>query len=147
MKLITDVGYFDKFDYVIGIFQKNEDQSRAQQTFVKGSNLWNYYYWGVDYIVDPNEQDFDYNVNEIISNEATYGELTYYFTDEVDITLGVRNYNVEASAAMNSGFKLYDVFPVSDTDFNTDKGTLNNCLLYTSPTPRDRQKSGEPDYA
>ena len=138
LKLITDVGYFDKFDYVIGIFQKNEDQSRAQQTFVKGSNLWNYYYWGVDYIVDPNEQDFDYNVNEIISNEATYGELTYYFTDEVDITLGVRNYNVEASAAMNSGFKLYDVFPVSDTDFNTDKGTLNKVNISYRPTGKNQ---------
>ena len=38
------------------VFQKNEDHSRAQQTYVKDSNLWNYYYWGVDYIVDANEQ-------------------------------------------------------------------------------------------
>ena len=69
LKLITDIGYFDKFDYVVGVFEKTEDQSRSQQTYVKGSNLWNYYYWGVDYIVDPNEQDFDYNVNETITNE------------------------------------------------------------------------------
>ena len=138
LKLITDLGYFEKFDYVVGVFQKTEDQKRAQQTYVKGTNLWNYYYYGVDYIVDPNEQDFDYNVNEIITNEATYGEFTYHFTDEVDITLGVRNYNVEASAAMNSAFKLYDVFPVSDTDFNTDKGTLNKVNLSYRPTGENK---------
>ena len=109
LKLITDIGYFDKFDYVVGVFEKTEDQSRSQQTYVKGSNLWNYYYWGVDYIVDPNEQDFDYNVNETITNEAVYGELTLHYTDEIDITLGVRNYDVVADASMNSGFKLYSL--------------------------------------
>ena len=138
LKLITDIGYFDKFDYVVGLFQKTEDQSRAQQTYVKGANLWNYYYWGVDYIVDPNEQDFDYNVREIITNEASYGEFTYHYTDEVDITLGIRNYNVEASAAMNSAFKLYDVFPVSDTDFNTDKGTLNKVNVSYRPSGKNQ---------
>ena len=138
LKLITDIGYFDKFDYVVGLFQKTEDQSRAQQTYVKGANLWNYYYWGVDYIVDPNEQDFDYNVNEIITNEASYGEFTYHYTDEVDITLGIRNYNVEASAAMNSAFKLYDVFPVRDIDFNTDKGTLNKVNVSYRPSGKNQ---------
>ena len=138
LKLITDIGYFDKFDYVVGLFQKTEDQSRAQQTYVKGANLWNYYYWGVDYIVDPNEQDFDYNVREIITNEASYGEFTYHYTDEVDITLGIRNYNVDASAAMKSACKLYDVFPVRDLDFNTDKGTLNKVNVSYRPSGKSQ---------
>ena len=133
LRLVSDLDTFDMFDYVVGIYDKVENQSRAQQTYVKGSNLWNYYYWGVDYIVDPLEQDFDYNVAERIKTRAYFGELTYDFTSEVDVTIGVRNFQVDAVANMNSAFKLYDVFPVADTDENNESGRTTKINISYRP--------------
>ena len=39
---------------------------------------------------------------------------------------------------MNSGFKLYDVFPVLDVDSNTDKGTLNKVNISYRPTGKNQ---------
>ena len=39
----------------------------------------------------------------------------------------------------------YDSFNVSSV--TDDSGTVNTCLLYTSPSPRDRQKSRMPSSA
>ena len=140
LRLVSDIDNvkigtttFDKFNYVVGIYDKTEEQTRSQQTYVKGSNLWNYYYWGVDYIVDPLEQDFDYNVAERIKTRAYFGELTYDFTSEVDVTFGVRNFQVDAVASMNSAFKLYDVFPVSDTDENNESGRTTKINISYRP--------------
>ena len=133
LRLVSDLDTLDMFDYVVGIYDKVENQSRAQQTYVKGSNLWNYYYWGVDYIVDPLEQDFDYNVAERIKTRAYFGELTYDFTSEVDVTIGVRNFQVDAVANMNSAFKLYDVFPVADTDENNESGRTTKINISYRP--------------
>ena len=133
LRLVSDLDTFEMFDYVVGIYDKVENQSRSQQTYVKGSNLWNYYYWGVDYIVDPLEQDFDYNVAERIKTRAYFGELTYDFTSEVDVTIGVRNFQVDAVANMNSAFKLYDVFPVADTDENNESGRTTKINISYRP--------------
>ena len=35
----------------------------------------------------------------------------------------------------------------ADTALNCDRLVVNNCLLYTSPSPRDRQKSRMPSSA
>ncbi len=121
-KIVSDIG--EKFDFVVGTFMQEEDQHRAQQTYIKGSNMWNYYYWGVDYVVDANEQDFDYMVSEAITNSATYGELTYHSSENFDITLGWRRFSVEADANMNMSFKLYGSGTATDESSNKDSGTL-----------------------
>jgi hypothetical protein len=74
IKFISEPG--DVIDYIFGYFKKDETMSRNQQTYFKGVNLYRYYYWSADYVIDPNEQDFDYNVYEDIENTALFGELT-----------------------------------------------------------------------
>ena len=135
-KVVSDVG--EKFDWVIGTFKQEENQDRAQQTYIKGANLWNFYYWGVDYIVDDNEQDFDYRVSESISNSATYGELTFHASDKVDVTFGLRNYSVDADADMDMSFKLYDVGPATAESTNKDSGQLRKINVSYDST--DTQK-------
>ena len=41
-----------------------------QQTLIKGTNAWNGYFYGLDYVVDPQEKDFDYIVSETIRQKA-----------------------------------------------------------------------------
>ena len=127
VKVVSEVG--DVYDFVFGYFKQDEDQSRAQQTFIKGVNLWKYYYWGVDYVVDPLEQDFDYSVNEKIENEAYFGEMTFHFNEKLDATIGYRKFKADADADMNMSFKLYDVGPAIASKSNLDKGTLTKFNL------------------
>ena len=131
IKYISEVS--ETFDYIIGYFNQSEDMSRAQQTYIKGVNAWKGYYWGVDYVIDPNEQDFDYLVNETIDHEAIYGEFTFHLNDEYDLTLGFRDFTSDADANMNMSFKLYNIGPATDTSTNSDSDTLLKANLAYKP--------------
>ena len=136
IRLISEPG--DKFDYILGYFSQDEDQYRGQQTFIKGVNQWKFFYWGVDYIVDPNEQDFDYAVKESVENSAIYGEMAFHLTDEFDVVVGYRRFDVEADASMNMAFKLYDVGPALANTSNEDDGGLAKLNLSYQPENRDQ---------
>ena len=131
IKFISEIS--DRFDYILGYFNQTEDMSRSQQTYIKGVNAWKGYYWGVDYVIDPNEQDFDYNVSESIDHEAFYGEFTFHLSKELDLTLGFRNFTSDADANMNMSFKLYDIGPAVDTSSNSDSDTLLKANLSYKP--------------
>lgn len=131
IKFISEPG--DVIDYVFGYFKKDETMSRNQQTYLKGVNLYKYYYWSADYVVDPNEQDFDYNVYEDIENTAVFGELTYHLTDKLDVTVGARDYETSAQANMDMSFKLYNVGPAVDSKTNQDTGLLKKFNVSYKP--------------
>ena len=131
IKYISEIS--EKFDYILGYFNQSQDMSRSQQTYIKGVNAWKGWYWGVDYVVDPNEQDFDYFVGESIDHEAFYGEFTFHLTDEYDLTLGFRDFTSDADANMNMSFKLYNVGPATDTSSNSDSDTLLKANLSYKP--------------
>ena len=131
IKFISEVS--DSFDYILGYFNQTEDMTRSQQTYIKGVNAWKGYYWGVDYVIDPNEQDFDYNVSESIDHEAFYGEFTFHLSNELDLTLGFRDFSSNADANMNMSFKLYDIGPATDTSSNTDSDTLLKANMSYKP--------------
>jgi|TARA_B110000914_G_scaffold210182_1_gene209132 iron complex outermembrane receptor protein len=131
IKLVSEVS--DTFDYILGYFNQTEEMSRSQQTYIKGVNAWKGYYWGVDYVIDPNEQDFDYNVSESIDHEAFYGEFTFHLADEYDLTLGFRDFTSNADASMNMAFKLYNIGPATDSSSNSDSDTLLKANLSYKP--------------
>jgi outer membrane receptor protein involved in Fe transport len=131
IKIISEPG--DLYDFVLGYFKQDESMYRNQQTYIKGTNLYKYYYWGVDYIIDSNEQDFDYNVYEEITNKAFFGELTFHLKNNIDLTIGARDYRTIANANMDMSFKLYNVGPASDSKSNIDEGTLSKINLSYKP--------------
>lgn len=127
IKLVSEIA--DDFDYIIGYFKQDESQTRNQQTYIKGVNLWRSFYNLGDFIVDTQEQDFDYYVAETISNEAYFGEITFHFSEKLDGTFGFRKFKTNAQANMNMSFKLYDVGPAVDASKNIDEGTLTKLNL------------------
>lgn len=135
IKFISEPG--DDFDFIFGYFRQDESMYRNQQTYLKGVNLYKYYYWSADYVIDPLEQDFDYNVYEDIENTAIFGELTLHLTDKLDFTIGARDYETSAKANMDMSFKLYDVGPAMDSKANKDKGILSKFNI--SYKPNDKQ--------
>ena len=122
IKIVSEIG--EDFDYIFGYFKQDENQTRYQQTYIKGVNIWRSFYNLGDFVVDPMEQDFDYFVGESIENEAYFGEVTFHLTDKFDTTLGFRKFEADAQANMNMSFKLYNVGPAIDASNNLDKGTL-----------------------
>jgi len=122
IKIISEIG--EKFDYIFGYFRQDEKQTRNQQTYIKGVNLWRSSYNLGDFVIDKYEQDFDYFVGEAIKNKAFFGEVTFHVNDKLDATLGFREFEVDADANMEMSFKLYNLGPATDISNNTDDGTL-----------------------
>ena len=114
----------DTFDYVLGYFYQKETLNRMQQTYIKGTNAWNGIYWGVDYIVDPLEKDFDYKVSETIKHKAAYGEFTYHANEKIDVTFGFRHFSLDANGNSDMSFALYDLPTSSGMHENKDGDTL-----------------------
>src|SRR5674476_728540 len=97
---------------------------------------------------------------------AKKGDMLYAWTNDADIKkkaeLGgavtalwkhaLETKAVDAVLAVKKGTDLYDAQPVLITDAKDlaqTAGSLHcgTCLLYTSPSPRDRQKSRMPSSA
>jgi len=123
-------------DYVFGFFMQKESLTRMQQTYIKGVNAWNGFYWGVDYIVDPLEKDFDYKVSESFRQKAAYGELTFHMSDVFDLTLGFRHFSLHAKGNSDMGFALYDLGPSIGIHDNDESDTLYKLNLAYMPKQR-----------
>ncbi len=123
----------DVVDYVLGFFMQKEQLTRKQQTMIKGTNAWNGYYYGVDYIVDLLETDFDYRVSESIRQKAAYGELTYHASDVFDVTFGFRHFSLNASGTSDMRFALYGLVPSTGDHDNQESDTLYKLNLAYMP--------------
>ena len=123
----------DVVDYVLGFFMQKEQLTRKQQTMIKGTNAWNGYYYGVDYVVDPLETDFDYRVSETIRQKAAYGELTYHASDVFDVTFGFRHFSLNAGGTSDMSFALYGLGPSTGDHDNQESDTLYKLNLAYMP--------------
>lgn len=123
----------DVVDYVLGFFMQKESLERKQQTYIKGTNAWNGYYWGVDYVVDPLEKDFDYRVSESIRQKAAYGELTFHTSETFDVTIGFRHFSLDASGSSDMSFALYGLGPSTGLHDNDESDTLYKLNLAYMP--------------
>ena len=123
----------EKMDFVLGLFFQKDSLDRMQQTLIKGSNAWNGYFYGVDYIVDPLEKDFDYKVSETVRQKALYGEFTFHTSDTLDVTLGFRHFSLDATGESDMTFALYDLNPSSGLHENKEQDTLFKLNLAYMP--------------
>ena len=67
-----------------------------------------------------------------------------YFTDKGAIACSSPS---EVASKVNEVFLCLPTSAIVDTVVNGDKGLVNSCLLYTSPSPRDRLLSRMPSSA
>tara|TARA_B100001057_G_scaffold114836_1_gene113273 strand:- start:12762 stop:15257 length:2496 start_codon:yes stop_codon:yes gene_type:complete len=123
----------EKMDFVLGVFFQKDSLSRMQQTLIKGTNAWNGYYYGVDYVVDPLEKDFDYKVSETVRQKALYGEFTFHTSEVLDVTLGFRHFSLDAEGESDMTFALYGLTPSSGLHENKEQDTLYKLNLAYMP--------------
>ena len=109
---------------------------------------------GIAVIADLNIADAE-NVAKKIGNNAVGMQLDVTKQDSIDALLSnlLKKYgrvdSLINNAAINPAVsdKGLDSSRFEDVTFNDLQRELNVCLLYTSPSPRDRQKSRMPSSA
>ena len=83
---------------------------------------------------------------EILNKAVVHGKVTLSSGKEADYYVDLRRVTLDAVAAPLVGEVMLDL--VKDWEFDAVGGlTLGACLLYTSPSPRDRTRSRMPSSA
>ena len=97
--------------------------------------------------------------DELVAEESSFAELMKYLGKDVKEVMPTEVHSlempqssalyqrVEPSEASCWGALLRGDASLCSRGFTLGKGHFKNCLLYTSPSPRDRQKSRMPSSA
>ena len=101
-----------------------------------------------------NEENLVGNHIRLLKDKISFGEaetyfnefLTYFYTWE-DCTEDMIHYQLTSVFTAIVHNALLDTSPTKYKDILPDKSILLRCLLYTSPSPRDRTRSRMPSSA
>ena len=80
------------FRWLVGAFYQDQDLGQTQQSFLRGFKRWWDTATGLPQFV-TGDRDFDYSRDENFKDRAVFGELTWHFTDQFQMTGGLRYYN------------------------------------------------------
>jgi outer membrane receptor protein involved in Fe transport len=120
-----------KIDWVVGAFYMEQEFGNTQDSFSHGWAAWaladaqatgrllfidpasgNYIRDGFQMLVDDN---FHYDRNEVFTDRAVFGELTYHFSDALKATVGLRYFDNDFDSDV-----VLDLPPISLLGFNSD---------------------------
>ena len=88
------------------------------------------------------------NQSEKFSREIKELDVSFLDQGEVLVKVDYSDLNYKDALILNDGGKLVRDFPrIPGIDFSGKVVESSACLLYTSPSPRDRQKSRMPSSA
>ncbi len=108
------------WDYVVGLYYMNQRQFGTQQSYLRGFKNWADAWALGPFVIS--DQDYDYNRNERFTELAGYGELTYHFSDRLQVTGGARLFNDTSNAHVVQTTGLYTFFnDSSDSRGKTDE--------------------------
>ena len=112
------------FDYVVGVFYKDQDLTATQDSYLRGFTRWADAAFG--FSVTNGDRDFYYRRAENFKEMSIFGEITYDFTDDFRMTFGLRNYDTEATNDTILGNGLYTsiAFEVTESFPRDEDGTL-----------------------
>ena len=123
LRLVSKGG--TQLDWTVGAFYQDQDLGQTQQSFLRGFKRWWDTATGLPQFV-TGDRDFDYSRDENFKDRAVFGELTWHFTDQFQMTGGLRYYNNDFT---NRSFMdlplLTGVFTPENSGFDTgDDGVL-----------------------
>ena len=112
-------------DWTVGAFYRDQDLGQTQQSFLRGFKRWWDALTGLPQLV-TGDKDFDYSRKESFEDRALFGELTWKFTDRLNVTGGFRYYDYDFTNRSFMALPLYaGVFPPTNSRFDTsDDGVL-----------------------
>lgn len=99
------------WDYIVGLYYMDQDRGSTQDSFLRGfKNWWDEAFCGFSgpcMAAVTGDQDFKYRFKENFVDRAVYGELTYHFTDALQLTGGLRYFSNEAKNDTIINLPLY----------------------------------------
>ena len=130
VRLVSDDG--GNFDYVVGAFFREQQLQSTQDSFLRGFENWFNTAFPFAIGAVSGDQDFAYNRIENFSEQALFGELTWYLTEDFSFTGGFRYFDNESENLTFIGLPLFTgLFPDTQAQFSTSeddilfKGTLS----------------------
>ncbi len=123
LRLVSKGG--TQLDWTIGAFYQDQDLGQTQQSFLRGFKRWWDAATGLPQIV-TGDKDFDYSRKENFEDRAVFGELTWHFTDQFQMTGGLRYYSNDFTNRSFMDLPLYaGAFTPENSGFDTsDDGVL-----------------------
>ena len=131
---------------------------RSTSLLTEGSNLY--------YTTIRANADFDTRLATKTTSQLVEGSNLYYTTDRANVDFDNRLATTKTTSELKEGSNLYYTTARGNYDFDTRLATtkttselkegsnlyyltsrVNTCLLYTSPSPRDRTRSRMPSSA
>ena len=128
-----------RYDWVAGLYYMDQDLGSTQESYLRGFKQW----WdaaniGADAWVSG-DKDFDYARKENFKEFALFGQLTWYLTETVDVTIGARWFDNELTNDTFLALPLWaGLFPTSES---SAKFTDDDVLFKANMSWRFR-----PDY-
>lgn len=93
----------ENFDWVVGTFYTQQDREWNLLEYTPGLNE---FFWGEGTSVPPN--DFNLESEGDYSQLAFYAEGTWHATDNLDVTLGIRHFDMEDEIDMFIWYPIYE---------------------------------------
>lgn len=137
IRLVSDDG--GNFDYVVGAFFREQQLQSTQDSYLRGFKAW----WDAAFPAFASavtgDRDFAYNRIENFSEQALFGELTWYATEEFSLTGGFRYFDNESENLTFIGLPLYaGLFPDTTAQFSTSESdTLFKLTASYEPNDTD----------
>lgn len=105
-----------RYDWVAGLYYIDQDLGSTQESYLRGFKRW----WDAANIGADNwvsgDKDFDYARDENFEEFALFGQLTWYLTETVDVTIGVRWFDNELTNDTFLALPLWaGLFPTSES--------------------------------
>ncbi len=130
VRLVSDDG--GDFDYVVGAFFREQQMQSTQDSYLRGFTNWFNAAFPFAIGAVSGDQDFAYNRIENFSEQALFGELTWYLSEDLSVTGGFRYFDNESENLTFIGLPLFTgLFPDTTAQFSTSesdtlfKGTIS----------------------
>jgi len=135
LRLISNRG--EGFDYVVGAYYQDQKRYATQDSYLRGFKQW----WDAAYPAYASavvsDRDYLYRQDEQFTETAAYGELTWYATETLQLTGGVRLFRDEAVTDVAQTTGLYSSIIASSNSHGdvreTDSLFKGNLSWFFSP--------------
>ncbi|WP_321393569.1 TonB-dependent receptor [Emcibacter sp.] len=118
--------------YVVGLYYQDQDRLATQNSYLRGAKAYVDALFGFDVPWVSGDQDFGYRLDDNFKQKAVYGELTYSFSDQFDITGGIRVFENESTSRVFMSLPFWT--GLFDDQIATNEGTESKALYKANAT-------------
>lgn len=97
------------FDWLVGYYKADQDLIATQQSYLRGFKAWADAAWGIPSgVID--DKDFDYHRDQIVTDRATFAELTWHVSADFHASVGLRKFDTTVDNDTYMAVSFYQAF-------------------------------------